>query len=291
MDGTITRYVYHRNHILLEFDGNNEFQARYVYGNNIDHPIKMERKESPYKDNSYQRQDFFYHRDRLGNVTEITNFVGEVVQRYVYDAFGNFTIYDDEGNEITAASAKYLKNPFTFASREFEPDSGHYDNRARRYDSETGLYLSADPIGLGGGDVNVYRYVRNNPLNFTDPYGLDVYFISYEGTVAASGKAKSASIGIAFDSEANFFDAFRVFSTRGKGTSKGLYLGASPQAGYVQGGLDDFFGTSTELGFNYGLGPVIPLKTFYGGQLIQAGDKFGFALSPGWRRNRSWCGH
>ena len=45
----------------------------------------------------------------------------------------------------------------------------HY-NRFRYYDSETGQYISADPIGLLGG-VNPYGYVPN-PLRWVDPLGL-----------------------------------------------------------------------------------------------------------------------
>ena len=41
------------------------------------------------------------------------------------------------------------------------------------YDPLLGRFISEDPIGFGGGDINLYGYVRNNPLNFTDPMGLD----------------------------------------------------------------------------------------------------------------------
>lgn len=35
-----------------------------------------------------------------------------------------------------------------------------------------GRYLSKDPIGLSAGDVNLYRYVWNDSVNWSDPEGL-----------------------------------------------------------------------------------------------------------------------
>ena len=46
-----------------------------------------------------------------------------------------------------------------------------YYNRYRDYDSSTGRYIQADPIGLGGGS-NPYAYANDNPLRWTDPSGL-----------------------------------------------------------------------------------------------------------------------
>jgi RHS repeat-associated protein len=42
-----------------------------------------------------------------------------------------------------------------------------------RIDSPTlGCFLQPDPIGFDAGDVNWYRYVGNNAVNYTDPDGL-----------------------------------------------------------------------------------------------------------------------
>ena len=49
-----------------------------------------------------------------------------------------------------------------------------YYNRYRDYDSSTGRYIQADPIGLGGGS-NPFAYANDNPLRWTDPAGLAVY--------------------------------------------------------------------------------------------------------------------
>lgn len=46
------------------------------------------------------------------------------------------------------------------------------DSEARWYDPENGRFLSEDPVGFEGGDVNLYAYVGNNPVNRFDPSGL-----------------------------------------------------------------------------------------------------------------------
>lgn len=42
----------------------------------------------------------------------------------------------------------------------------------RAYDANLARWISRDPIGENGGP-NLYGYVQNNPLNLTDPLGLD----------------------------------------------------------------------------------------------------------------------
>jgi hypothetical protein len=44
--------------------------------------------------------------------------------------------------------------------------------RARFYDPQIGRFISEDPIGFAGKDINLYAYVKNNPLRFNDPLGL-----------------------------------------------------------------------------------------------------------------------
>ncbi|CAN7629511.1 RHS repeat-associated core domain-containing protein [Phenylobacterium sp. LjRoot164] len=47
----------------------------------------------------------------------------------------------------------------------------HY-NHFRSYDSKSGRYTQADPIGLHGG-FNRFAYVGGSPLSEIDPRGLD----------------------------------------------------------------------------------------------------------------------
>jgi RHS repeat-associated protein len=51
---------------------------------------------------------------------------------------------------------------------------GFYYMRARYYDPNVGRFISEDPKGFDGGDVNLYAYVQNNPIMGIDPSGLDV---------------------------------------------------------------------------------------------------------------------
>ncbi|MBK6780978.1 MAG: RHS repeat-associated core domain-containing protein [Gemmatimonadetes bacterium] len=61
---------------------------------------------------------------------------------------------------------------YHFAGREYDGESGLYYMRARYYDPALGRWISEDPIGIAGG-LNVYAYAGNDPVNLTDPSGLE----------------------------------------------------------------------------------------------------------------------
>jgi len=78
------------------------------------------------------------------------------------------------GERIITASP----NNYNFTGKERDSESG-LDNFGARYDaSSLGRFMSPDPTGGHIGDpqtLNRYAYVANNPLNRTDPTGLDWY--------------------------------------------------------------------------------------------------------------------
>ena len=47
-----------------------------------------------------------------------------------------------------------------------------YFYRARYYNPQLQRFISEDPLEIEGGDTNIYAYVRNDPTDLTDAFGL-----------------------------------------------------------------------------------------------------------------------
>ena len=151
-----TKYLYDREDIIMEYAAiiptNTNITTKYIHGPGIDEPLSMIRNNKTY----------YYHADALGSITRMTDQNGNTVQTIKYDTFGN----------IKSISNPLIIQPYAWTGREFDIESGFYYLRNRYYDPRTGRFISKDPIGFGGGDVNLFRYVGNGPVNWVDPFGL-----------------------------------------------------------------------------------------------------------------------
>ena len=151
--------------LLEELDGTGAQTAEYVYGPGIDEPLRMQRGTTK----------TYYLADGLGSVTHLTNPNGAIVEQYTYDPYGKPSIFDGVGTPLTASA---FGNRFLFTGREYDQETGFYYNRARYWSPIIGRFMSRDPLGYFDGP-NPYTYVRNNPVNFVDPYGtISVFQIS-----------------------------------------------------------------------------------------------------------------
>ncbi|MFC1597329.1 RHS repeat-associated core domain-containing protein [Planctomycetota bacterium] len=137
--------------VVSEYDAVGELVARYNHGYGL-----LNRLDSA-------GFATYYTFDALGNTSELTPADGVVRNAYTYLPFGELIW-----------SIEPLANPFQHGGRwgaMAEANNLNY-MRARFYDASLGRFTAIDPIGLNGGDVNLYRYVHNDPIQFLDPSGL-----------------------------------------------------------------------------------------------------------------------
>jgi RHS repeat-associated protein len=104
--------------------------------------------------------DYFYSKDQLNSVREMTNSSGVIQAEYAYDPFGRAT--QIEGS---------VASDFLFADYYLHSPSGLNLTQNRAYSSALGRFLNRDPVQEDGG-VNLYAYVLNEPIISVDPSGL-----------------------------------------------------------------------------------------------------------------------
>lgn len=100
--------------------------------------------------------------------------------------------------------------------------------RQRWYDPSLGRWLSADPIGFQGG-LNLYTYVGQNPINSSDPSGLEQ--LIYDR--AADGTMTSRAPTIEWDGDPWTFLESGATALAIAGGAYELYIVAVPAAEYV----------------------------------------------------------
>ncbi len=100
---------------------------------------------------------------------------GAIAQRLDYDEWGNVV-------QDTAPGFQ----PFGFAGGLWDRSAGLVRFGARDYDPSVGRWTNKDPIRFDDG-WNLYAYVRNDPLNFADPEGLEAATIALGGGIALGG--------------------------------------------------------------------------------------------------------
>jgi len=155
-DSQTTQYVYLNGQVVEELDGSGRIQAQNIFGNGL-----ILRKDNQ------THQSGYYLTNSHGDVTKLVDAnSGYVLNSYEYDIWGN--------PRQDALIQEEMSNPFRYAGKVFDAESGMIYLRARYYDPSVGRFISEDtykgqvdnPLSL-----NRYTYVYNNPLRFIDPTG------------------------------------------------------------------------------------------------------------------------
>jgi RHS repeat-associated protein len=79
--------------------------------------------------------------------------------------------YDPFGNALALSGPLAEANLYRFSSKERHENSGLSYYLYRYYAAESQTWVNRDPIAETGG-LNLYLYARNNPINWTDAFGL-----------------------------------------------------------------------------------------------------------------------
>ena len=148
--GVVTQYLWDGDDLLMELDASGNPVREYTYYPGVDQPHSLR----------YQGNTYYYALEQPGHVMGLINSARQVVNHYEYEPFG-----------LPRRATEQVPQPLRFGARELESETGLYSFRNRWYDPDLGRFLSEDPIGLEGG-INLYAFAGNNPLNYTDPYGL-----------------------------------------------------------------------------------------------------------------------
>lgn len=97
-------------------------------------------------------------QDLQGNIVRLTSLDNTQVFTYRYHAFGEDSLYPDI-------------NPWRYASKRLDTETGLIYFGRRYYDPDKGRWLTPDPSGFTD-SVNLYTYTLNNPLLYLDAFGL-----------------------------------------------------------------------------------------------------------------------
>jgi RHS repeat-associated protein len=106
-------------------------------------------------------------QDANWTVTAIVAKSGGVVERYVYDPYGQPTILTQLWEKRMSSGYGWI---LFHQGERFDMATGLYIARRRIHSPMLGRWLQVDPIGHGSG-WNLYEYENGNPRNSLDPEG------------------------------------------------------------------------------------------------------------------------
>ncbi|MEL7567918.1 MAG: RHS repeat-associated core domain-containing protein, partial [Dehalobacterium sp.] len=187
--GTVRYHLDNNGRVIAESNAAGQVIAQNIWGHKA-----LARKVS----GAY----YYYIYNGHGDVIQVLNSSGTIVNSYTYDEWGN-----------VLNKTEQISNPIRYAGEYYDEESGLYYLRARYYDPSVGRFISEDseegnitnPLSL-----NPYMYCENDPINYLDYSGHNPAAVIYLycATVTSSPDTQMDLQCIALDlSQGNYFAA------------------------------------------------------------------------------------
>jgi len=157
-DNETTRYYYDDRGLLVAEGKVNNGTVSITYGYVFDATGKLVGRQAA---NETGLQ--YYVTNGHGDVIELRDALGNLLNSYSYDIWGN---------PLTVQEA--VPNPLKYSGEYWDSDTKLQYLRARWYDPATARFIGEDTYEGELGNplsLNLYTYVLNNPLKYRDPSG------------------------------------------------------------------------------------------------------------------------
>ena len=150
--GTTTDFLYDGDALVGEYVGTT-LTRRYVHSGGVDEPLVQ--YNGAVVGASHRR---YLYADYQGSIVAHSDNAGSVSQKNAYDPYGIPKSTND--------------GRFGYTGQTWISQLGLNYYKARFYAPKIGRFLQTDPIFYQD-DTNLYAYVRSDPLNLSDPSGLN----------------------------------------------------------------------------------------------------------------------
>lgn len=147
--------------LLTEFNANGTVLREYIYIGNKLIAITEGATNKLY----YVKTDYLNTPEAVYDTAD-----GKLLWKVTHQPYGYAGVNEDpDGN------GQPFKFNIRYPGQYYDWESGLHYNYFRYYDPRLGRYITSDPIGQAGG-INTYAYAAGNPVNYIDPFGLEVDF-------------------------------------------------------------------------------------------------------------------
>jgi len=220
------------------------------------------------------------------NVTALVDTSGTVLERVVYDPYGNPTFYDGSWTSPSATSS--YDNVVLYCGYHLDAETGLYHVRHRSYHPRLGRWMQRDPTGYRD-SVSLYEYARGLPIRLVDPSGLASCSEENEGDTRCLVNTDPVftPMGVSPDVKNAAFDGLDALGYIQLGQSLGS-IGTSFTQGMVEG-ISEAAGALADKGIESAAGTGSIPKDIINAFDRVAQDLWGVDMYVYWRCDRCNC--